>query len=245
MRECEKQQPAGLHVPGVSGLRSRGPFRPDRFAALMSAAVMIAILAAGPVSAGQEHVPVFLNGQDGGLSPFVIWRDSEEFKEVAFPPIARAMARKGVRAIREEPFRARFPVDSVPGERLGRWDAYDFLYYVGQVPVDDAGNTAPYVVPALSDASSGGTSPRLTPCHPVARASGGFVEQPRTAVASPGPARTLSADAGHEDDAADLAQDACLGMTAKLPCIAERGLQRSSSGKPEPRPTLIRGTLKG
>ena len=115
-------------------------------AALMSVAAIIAIFAAGPAPAGQEAVPVFLIGTDDGLSPFVMRRDSEEFKEVVFPPVARAMARNGLRAIGEEPFRARFSVDGVPGERLSRWESDDFLHYAGQVPVDDAGNTAQYIV---------------------------------------------------------------------------------------------------
>ncbi len=115
-------------------------------AALMPVAVMIATLAVDPVSAGQEEVPVFLIGADGGLSPFVIWRDSEEFKEVVFPPVAQALARKGFRAIGEESFRTKFNVDGVPGERLTRWYSEDFLHYAGQVSVDAAGNTAPYMV---------------------------------------------------------------------------------------------------
>ena len=119
-------------------------------AALMSVAitaVMIVTLAVEPVSAGQEEVPVFVIGADGGLSPFVIWRDSQEFKEVVFPPVARALARKGFRVIGEEPFRARFgELDGVPGDRHSRWDSLDFLHFAREVSVDGAGNTAPYMV---------------------------------------------------------------------------------------------------
>lgn len=110
-------------------------------------AVMIVTLAVEPVSAGQEEVPVFVIGADGGLSPFVIWRDSKEFKEVVFPPVARALAGKGFRVIGEEPFRAKFgELDGVPGDRHSRWDSLDFLHFAREVSVDDAGNTAPYLV---------------------------------------------------------------------------------------------------
>ena len=118
---------------------------PQYLAALMS--VAIAAFAVEPVSAGQEEVPVFVIGADGGLSPLVIWRDSEEFKEVVFPPVARALAQKGFRAIDEEPFRARFgDVDGVPGNRDNRWYSEDFLAFADEVSVDDVGNTAPYMV---------------------------------------------------------------------------------------------------
>ena len=117
-------------------------------AVLMSVAVMAVItLAVEPVSAGQEEVPVLVIGADGGLSPFVIWRDSAEFKEVVFPPVARALAQTGFRVIGEEPFRARFgELDGVPGDRNSRWDSLDFLHFAREVSVDDAGNIAPYMV---------------------------------------------------------------------------------------------------
>ena len=108
--------------------------------------VAAATFAAKPVSAERERVPVFLIGEDTGLSPFVIRRDSKEFKEVVFPPVAQAMAKEGLQAIGEEPFRAKFNVDGVPGECCDRWIARQFLYHANQVSVDDEGNTAPYMV---------------------------------------------------------------------------------------------------
>lgn len=99
-----------------------------------------------PASAEQDEVPVFVIGSDGGLSPFVMWRDSPEFREVVFPAVAEALARAGIRAVGEEPFRARFNVDGSEGDFSSRWDCLDFVHFAPQVPVDDAGNTAPYVV---------------------------------------------------------------------------------------------------
>ena len=77
-----RRQDAG-HVPGRTGVPSRGN--------LMSVTVIIAIFVVRPAPAGQEGVPVFLIGMDDGLNPFVMRRDSEEFKEVVFPLIARAI----------------------------------------------------------------------------------------------------------------------------------------------------------
>ena len=57
-------------------------------------AVMMVIFAVGPVSAEQEEVRVFLVGMDDDLSPFLMRRGSEAFKEVVFPLIARTMARE-------------------------------------------------------------------------------------------------------------------------------------------------------
>ena len=111
---------------------------------LVAAAVLL--FAPGPAFAEQDEVPVFVIGSDGGLSPFVLWRDSKEFKEVVFPRIAEALARVGIRAIGEEPFRARFNVDGVEDDSSSRWDCLDFLHFAPQVPVDDAGNMAPYLV---------------------------------------------------------------------------------------------------
>lgn len=56
------------------------------------------------------------------------------------------MARKGLHAIGEAPFRAKFNVDDVPGDCCKRWYAEDFLHFAREVSVDDAGNTAPYMV---------------------------------------------------------------------------------------------------
>ena len=91
-------------------------------------------------------MPVFLLGIDDGLNPAVLRRDSEEFREVVFSPLAKALARSGIRAIGEEPFWARFKVDGTEGERGSRWESDDFLYYAREVAVDDLGNTAPYLV---------------------------------------------------------------------------------------------------
>ena len=76
---------------------------------------------------------MFVIGIDDGLSPAVIRRDSKEFKEKIFPPLAKALARGGFRAVGEESFRARFDVDGVPGERLSRWMSLDFLHHAPQV----------------------------------------------------------------------------------------------------------------
>ena len=115
-------------------------------AALMVFAAAFSLFDPGPASARQDEVPVFVIGSDGGLSPFVLRRDSKEFKEVVFPPIAEALARAGIRAVGEEPFRAKFNVDGIEGDFSSRWDCLDFLHFAPQVPVDDAGNTAPYAV---------------------------------------------------------------------------------------------------
>ena len=114
--------------------------------ALMVFAAAIFLFDPGPASAQHDEVPVFVIGSDGGLSPFVLRRDSKEFREVVFPPIAEALARARIRALGEEPFRARFNVDGIEGDFSSRWVCLDFLHYAPQVPVDDAGNTAPYVV---------------------------------------------------------------------------------------------------
>ena len=111
---------------------------------LIAAAVLL--FGPGPAFAEQDEVPVFVIGSDGGLSPFVMWRDSKEFREVVFPSMAEALARAGIRAIGEEPFRSMFNVDGVAGDFLSRWDCLDFLQFAPQAPVDDAGNTAQYVV---------------------------------------------------------------------------------------------------
>ena len=100
----------------------------------------------GPAFAEQDEVPVFVIGSDGGLSPFVMWRDSKEFRDVVFPSMAEALARAGIRAIGEEPFRAMFNVDGVAGDFSSRWDYPVFVHFAPQVPVDAAGNTAQYVV---------------------------------------------------------------------------------------------------
>ena len=105
-----------------------------------------AVLLSGPGSAEQDEVPVFVIGSDGGLSPFVLRRDSKEFREVVFPSMAEALARAGVRTMGEEPFRARFNVDGVADDSSSRWDCLTFVHFAPQVPVDDAGNTAPFVV---------------------------------------------------------------------------------------------------
>ena len=93
-----------------------------------------------------ENVPVFVIGADGGLSPFVMRRDSKEFRELVFPRLAEAMALGGFRAIGEAPFRAKYNVDGVVGESCSRWDSLDFLHFADSVAVDEAGNTAPYLV---------------------------------------------------------------------------------------------------
>ena len=112
----------------------------------MALAVVISTLPASPASGQQVGVPIFVIGMDDGLSPAVIRRNSEEFREVVFRLLAQALARGGFRAVGEKPFRARFDVDGVPGERLSRWESHDFLHYASQVAVDDAGNTVPYLV---------------------------------------------------------------------------------------------------
>ena len=116
------------------------------FAVFMALAVIISTFSASPASGRHAGVPVFVIGLDDGLSPAVIRRDSEEFKEEIFPPLAKALAWGGFRAVGEEPSRARFDVDGVLGERLSRWESHNFLHYASQVAVDDAGNTAPYLV---------------------------------------------------------------------------------------------------
>ena len=108
--------------------------------------VAAVVLGAASHQRQHEHIPVFVIGQDGGLSPFVMRRDSEEFREFVFSRLAEALALEGFRAIDEAPFRARYPVDGVAGERLSRWHTVDFLYYANRVTVDEAGNTAPYMV---------------------------------------------------------------------------------------------------
>ena len=115
-------------------------------AALMVFAAAVFLLGPAPASAEENQVPVFVIGQDGGLSPFVLRRDSKEFREVVFPSIADALARVGIRAIGEEPFRARFNVDGVEGDFSSRWSCDGFVHFAPQVPVDHAGNKAPYVV---------------------------------------------------------------------------------------------------
>ena len=115
-------------------------------AALMLFAAAVLLFGPGPASAEHDEVPVFVIGSDGGLSPFVMWRDSKEFREVVFPSMAEALARAGIRAMGEEPFRAMFNVDGVAGDFLSRWDCLDFLHFAPQVPVDAAGDTARYVV---------------------------------------------------------------------------------------------------
>ena len=112
----------------------------------MVVALIVVPFASGPASAEHDEVPVFVIGQDGGLSPFVLRRDSEEFRDVVFPPIAEALARVGIRAVGEEPFRARFNVDGIEGDFWSRWSCPDFVHFAPQVPVDDAGNKALYVV---------------------------------------------------------------------------------------------------
>ena len=54
--------------------------------ALMVVALIVVPFASGPASADQDEVPVFVIGQDGGLSPSVIWRDSKEFRDCAVCP---------------------------------------------------------------------------------------------------------------------------------------------------------------
>ena len=115
-------------------------------AALMLFAAAVLLFGPAPASAEQDEVPVFLLGSDGGLSSFVMWRDSKEFREVVFPSMAEALARVGIRAMGEEPFRARFNVDGVAGDSSSRWDCPVFVHFAPQVPVDDAGKTAQYVV---------------------------------------------------------------------------------------------------
>ena len=48
-------------------------------AALMVFAAAFSLFDPGPASARQDEVPVFVIGSDGGLSPFVLRRDSKEF----------------------------------------------------------------------------------------------------------------------------------------------------------------------
>ena len=89
---------------------------------LMVFAAVVLLFGPGPAFAEQDEVPVFVIGRDGGLSPFVLRRDSKEFREVVFPSMAAALARVGIRAMAEEPFRARFNVDGVAGDSASRWD---------------------------------------------------------------------------------------------------------------------------
>ena len=113
---------------------------------LMVFAAAFSVFGPGPASAEQGEIPVFVIGQDGGLSPFVLRRDSKEFREVVFPSIAEARARVEVRAIGEEPLRARFHVDGIEGNSSSRWACEDYVHFAPQVPVDEADNTAPHVV---------------------------------------------------------------------------------------------------
>ena len=113
---------------------------------LAALAVVVAALASGSASAEPEPAPVFLLARDGGLSPFILRRDSEEFRNAVFPAIAQALAQAGTRAIGEEPFRPRFNVDGIEGDFSSRWMSVDLLHVAPQVPVDDAGDMAPYLV---------------------------------------------------------------------------------------------------
>ena len=133
---------SGVWSPAMLGSRKLGLTS----AALMVLTVVVFTFAPGPASAEHEQVPVFVIGIDDGLNPALIRRNSEEFREVIFPPIAKALARGGFRVFGEEPFRARFNVDGVAGERLSRWESLDFFHHARQVAVDEAGNTAPYLV---------------------------------------------------------------------------------------------------
>ena len=58
----------------------------------MALAVVISTLPASPASGRQVGVPIFVIGMDDGLSPAVIRRNSEEFREVVFRLLAQALA---------------------------------------------------------------------------------------------------------------------------------------------------------
>lgn len=116
------------------------------FAALTVFAPVVLLFGPDPASAEQDDVPVFFIGEDGGLSPLVLWCDSKEFRGVALSSIAEALARAGIRAIGEEPYRARFNADGVAGDSSSRWDCLDFVHFAPQVPVDDSGSTTTHVV---------------------------------------------------------------------------------------------------
>lgn len=112
-------------------------------------ALLVTIVAVEVVFGQHEELPVFVIGKDDGLSPKLIRRDSKEFREVVFRQLAQTMASKGLRAIGEAPFRAKYKVDGVEdvfGSPRGRWESDHFLYYANRVTVDKAGNTAPYIV---------------------------------------------------------------------------------------------------
>ena len=115
-------------------------------AAIAGLAFLLSACAALAPDGDGAPVPVLVVGNEDGVNPHLIRRDTPRFRETVYANFEKALAQYGFRAVGEEAFRGRFDLNRGGGGPWGRWLDEDFLAGAKRLSADGSGVCIPFLV---------------------------------------------------------------------------------------------------
>ena len=85
-------------------------------------------------------------GNEDGINPHLIRRDTPRFRETVFVNFEKALAKYGFRAVGEDAFRDKFDLNRGGGGPWGRWLDEDFLAGAKHISAGRSGACIPFLV---------------------------------------------------------------------------------------------------